>query len=84
MDLIFQYYLAHMFQQAVCKTVWTMKVKMVGNNIKNKVNLGDLNREESCTRTHSVLVDEVSGHIDSWETFILELELVVKEVLVLL
>ena len=43
MDLIFQYYLAHIFQQDVCKTVRTMKVKMVGNDIKNKVIRGDLN-----------------------------------------
>jgi len=26
-----------MFQQDVCKTIRTMKVKMVGNDIKNKV-----------------------------------------------
>ena len=32
-----------MFQQDVCKTVRTMKVKMVGNDIKNKVIQGDLN-----------------------------------------
>jgi hypothetical protein len=32
-----------MFQQDVCKTVRTMKVKMVGNDIKNKGIRGDLN-----------------------------------------